>query len=204
LRESWPFCHIEKKGLFFSTDFGLRFFYTNSSQILESRFWNRSQIFALIFFLHGCSQIRIFTHLWNIYTGVEVTQHNDTIVTIEGSSATSPPVAASLAKGALMASLAVAPLAVSVLLPAVVAWTKKRQLRREDDEDDLCEKDWQLACPRREETPVDHPLERDRPLVAFGGTFVDSAQSIDVALTSRGRHRYCRLFRCQLPQREEK
>ena len=102
---------------------------------------------------------------------------------------------ASLAKVALMASSAVAPLAVSVLLvPAAVARTKKRQLRREDDEDDLCEKDRQLARPRREETPVDHPSERDRPLVAFGGTFVDLARSIDVALSSRGRRRYCRLF----------
>ncbi len=102
--------------------------------------------------------------------------------------------AASLAKVALMASSAVAPLAVTVSLPAAVARTKKRQLRREDDEDDLCEKDRQLARPRREETPVDHPSERDRPLVAFGGTFVDSARSIDVALSSRGRRRYCRLF----------
>jgi hypothetical protein len=139
---------------------------------------------VLIFFLHNCSQIRIFTHLWNFYTGVE-----------EGSPATSPPVAASLAKGALMASSAVAPLAVSVLLPAAVARTKKCQLQREDDEDDLCEKDRQLARQRREETPVDHPSERDRPLVVFGGTFVDLARSIDVALSSRGRRRrYCRLF----------
>jgi hypothetical protein len=46
---------------------------------------------------------------------------------------------------------------VTTLLPAAVARTKKRQLRREDDEDDLCEKDQQLARPRREETPVDHP-----------------------------------------------
>jgi hypothetical protein len=130
-------------------------------------------------------QIRIFTHLWNIFTQVskkDLQQHRR------------PPVAASLAKVALMASSAVAPLAVSVLLPAVVARTKKRQLRREDDEDDLCKKDRQLARPRREETPVDHPSEPDRPLVAFGGTFVDSARSIDVALSSRGRHRYCRLF----------
>jgi hypothetical protein len=128
-------------------------------------------------------EYRIFTHLWNFYTGVE-----------EVSPATSPSVAASLAKGALMASSAVAPLAVSVLLRAAVARTKKRQIRQEDDEDDLCEKDRQLARPQREETPVDHPSERNRPLVAFGGTFVDSARSIDVALSSRGRRRYCRLF----------
>ena len=74
-----------------------------------------------------------------------------------------------------MAMSAVAPLAVSVLLPAAVARKKKHQLRREDDEDDLCEKDRQLARPQREETPVDHPSERDCPLVAFGGTFVNSA-----------------------------
>jgi len=155
-----------------------------STQI-PHRFWNLSQIFAFIFFLHNCSQIRIFTHLWNIFTQVskkDLQQHRR------------PPVAASLAKVALMASSAVAPLAVSVLLPAAVARTKTRQLRREDDEDDLCEKNRQLARPRREETPVDHPSERDRPLVAFGGTFVDSARSIDVALSSRGRRRYCRLF----------
>ena len=89
-----------------------------------------------------------------------------------------------------MALSAVAPLAASVLLPAAVARTKKSQLQREDDEDDLCKKDRQLARPRREETPVDHPSERDRPLVAFGGTFVDSARSIDVALSSRGRRHY--------------
>ena len=106
----------QKKGEFF-TDFGLRFFY--------HRFWNLSQIFVLIFFLHRCSQIQIFTHLRNIYTGVNVTQHNDTIVvTIEGSPATSPPVMATLAKGALMASSAVAPLAVLVLLHAAVAQKK--------------------------------------------------------------------------------
>ena len=121
----------------------------------------------LIFFLHRCSQIRIFTHLWNIiYTGVE-----------EGSPATLPPVVASLAKGALMASSAVASLAVSVLLLAAVARTKKCQLQREDDEDDLCEKDRQRTRPRREEMPVDHPTERDCLLVAFGGTFVDVALS---------------------------
>jgi len=102
LRESWLFCHIKKKGDFFQLIFGLSFFYTNPSQILES-----PQIFALIFFLHNCSQIRTFTHLWNIHTGVE-----------EGSPATLPPVAASLAKGALMASSAVAPLAVKQFVAA--------------------------------------------------------------------------------------
>jgi hypothetical protein len=83
LRESWPFRHIEKRVIFLA-DFGLRFFYTNPSQILESL-----TDFHVDFFLHRCSQIQIFTHLWNIYTGVDVTQHNDTIDTIEGSPAIS-------------------------------------------------------------------------------------------------------------------
>ncbi len=51
----------------FFIDFGLRFFYTNLSQILESLtdFWVKK-------ICERCSQIRIFTHLWNIYTSSAV------------------------------------------------------------------------------------------------------------------------------------
>ena len=55
-----------KKGWFFSTDFGLRFFYTNPSQILVSL-----ADFCVKKIFERCSQIRIFTHRWHIYTSVE-------------------------------------------------------------------------------------------------------------------------------------
>ena len=91
----------------------LRLFYTNPSQILESL----TDFCVYFLFTQLLADSNIYTSVEYFYTGVE-----------EGSPATSPPVAASLAKGALMASSAVAPLAVSVLLPAAVARTKKRQL----------------------------------------------------------------------------
>ncbi len=91
------------------TDFGLRFFYTNPSQILESL----TDFCVCFLFTQLLADLNIYTSVEYFYIGVE-----------EGSPATSPPVAASLAKVALMASSAVAPLAVSVLLPAAVAQTK--------------------------------------------------------------------------------
>jgi hypothetical protein len=73
LRESWPFRLIEKKGEIFFTDFGLRFFYTNPSQILASLadFSVKKSLRDAWRFTYLHIDGILFTHLWNIYTSVK-------------------------------------------------------------------------------------------------------------------------------------